>query len=141
MARCGDFSVEVEALEVCTSQANLSGGPEAFFEAWQKCDDFILPCWWEKPEPGQSALVLRNCSARGVAARKVIGARWLSQLARQLTPADQVLLEQVEKRAFEGLEMPERSDDPLRASARWAGTWGSYLLFLRTVQLSGKVNP
>ena len=139
MMRCGDFSVEVEALESCASQSDLTGGPEAFVEDWSKCDDALLPCWWEKPEPGQTALVLRNCSARGVAARKAIAARWLTQLNGQLTPADRVLLEQLEKRMFEGLEMPAGSEDPLRASARWSGTWASYLQFLRIVQLSGKV--
>ncbi|MDP1913023.1 hypothetical protein [Brevundimonas sp.] len=141
MATCGDFSVEVEALTTCASQADLSGGPEAFVEAWNRCDDHALPCWWEKPEPGQSALVVRNCSARGVATRKIIAARWLDQLDRQLTPADRALLLQVEKRMLEGLEMPADSDDPLRASGRWSGTWASYLQFLRIAQLSGKVTP
>lgn len=140
MGRCGDFSVDVEALETCTSRTDLSGGPEAFVEAWHRCDD-MLPCLWEKPQPGQTALVLRNCSARGVAARKVIAARWMSRLARQLAPADRALLEQMEKQAFEGVEAPPGSDDPLLASGRWVGTWGSYLMFLRVVLLSGKVSP
>ncbi|MDP3658143.1 MAG: hypothetical protein Q8R45_14415 [Brevundimonas sp.] len=137
MSKCGDFSDDVEALETCAARADLSGGPEGFLDQWSECD-VALPCEWEKPEPGQTALVLRNCSARGVAASKVIAARWLAEIDGRLSAEDRALLAQMEKRMIEGLEAPTASDDPLRASARWLGTWTAYLRFLRVVQLSGK---
>jgi hypothetical protein len=137
MAKCGDFSEDVQALETCAARADLSGGGEGFLDAWSECD-FVLPCAREKPEPDQADLVLRNCSARSVAARKVISARWLDQLDARLSPDDRTLLAQVEKTMLEGLELPTSSDDPLRASAHWSGSWSSYLQFLRVVQLTGK---
>lgn len=137
MSKCGDFSGDVEALETCAARADLSGGPEGFVDRWSECD-VALPCQWEKPEPDQTALVLRNCSARGVAASKVIAARWLAGLDSRLSAEDRALLAQVEKRMMEGLEPPAASDDPLRTSARWSGSWASYLQFLRVVQLTGK---
>jgi hypothetical protein len=137
MGKCGDFSDEVRALEACAARADLSGGGEGFLDAWAECE-LVLPCNWEKPEPDQADLVLRNCSARGVAVRKVIAARWLDQLDARLSPDDRTLLAQVEKAMLEGLELPASSDDPLRASANWSGSWSSYLQFLRAVQLTGK---
>lgn len=137
MSKCGDFSGEVAALETCAARADLSGGPEGFVDRWSECD-VALPCQWEKPEPDQTTLVLRNCSARGVAASKVIAARWLAGIAGRLSAEDRALLTQLEKRMIEDLESPAASDDPLRASARWLGTWTSYLRFLRVVQLTGK---
>ena len=137
MARCGDFSEDVQALEICAARADLSGGPESFVEKWSECDT-ALPCQWEKPEPDQTTLMLRNCSARGVAASRVITARWLAQLDGQLSPEDRALLAQVEKTTMDGLELPAASDDPLRASAHWSGSWASYLQFLRIAQLTGK---
>lgn len=138
MAKCGDFSEDVEALETCTARADLSGGVEAFVDRWFECD-VALPCRWEKAEPDQAVLVQRNCSARGVAASKVLGARWLAQLDARLSPEDSALLAQGKKMMVEGLELPAASDDPLGASARWWGAWASYLQVLRILQLTGKV--
>lgn len=137
MTKCGDFAGDVEALATCAARVDLSGGPEGFVDRWRECDG-ALPCKWEKPEPGQTVLVLRNCSARGVAASKVIAARWLAEIDGRLSEADRALLAQIEKRMMEGLEPPATSEDPLRASARWSGSWASYLQFLRIVQLVGK---
>lgn len=137
MSRCGDFSSDVEALETCAARADLSRGPEAFVDRWSECEA-ALPCQWEKPEPGQTALMLRNCSARGVAASKVIAARWLAEIDGRLSAEDRVLLAQVKKRMMEGLESPAASEDPLGTSGYWVGTWTSYLQFLRMVQLTGK---
>lgn len=137
VAKCGDFSEDVGALETCAARADLSGGEVEFFESWSECD-LALPCMWEKPEPDQTALMLRNCAARGVAASKLIAARWLAELDARLTPEDRALLTQVEKSMLDGLEVPAASDDPMAASARWSGSWTSYLQFLRIAQLTSK---
>lgn len=141
MAKCGDFSRDVDALETCAGRADLGGGEEKFLDAWSECD-FAMPCMLEKPGPDDDvSLVLRNCSARGVAASKLIAARWVAEFEPRMTPDDRTLLEQVRKRMEEGLEMPTASGDPLVASARWSGAWQSYLMFLRVVQLTGKAAP
>jgi hypothetical protein len=93
----------------------------------------------EKPGPNDDVpLVLRNCSARGVAAARIIAGRWVAEFEPRMTPDERALLVQIRKRIGEGLEIPTASDDPLMASARWSGTWTSYLMFLRIVQLTGK---
>jgi len=137
MSSCGDLSSDVQALEACVSRANLSGGPEAFVAEWAECDG-ARTCMWEKPQPDQVSLHLRSCSARGVAASKIIAARWQTQLDGRLTPEERALLAQVKKTFMEGLELPAASDDPLGASGRWSGRWTAYLQFLRVVQLTGK---
>ena len=137
VARCGSFSEDVRVLEACTGRADLAGGVEGFGEAWWTCDS-ALPCHLEKPQPDQGTLVLRNCAARDVAARKLIAARWLAQLEARLTPEDRALLAQLEKILLAGPEAPAAGDDPLQASAYWSVGWSSYLMFLRLAQITGK---
>lgn len=140
MAKCGDFSRDVEALESCAERADFSGGEAKFLETWSECE-FAVPCMSEKPGPDADVgLVLRNCSARGVAASKVIAERWVADLEARMTPEERALLERIKKTMLENLEMPADSDDPLVASAHWSGSWKSYLQFLRVVQLTGKTD-
>ena len=136
MAKCGDFSAEVDALQTCAAAANLGEGPEGFADQWSKCD-FVLPCQLEKPEPDQTTMALRNCSARGVAASKILAGRWITELSPRL----QALLDEERKGMLADLEMPAGSDEPLRASAHWSGSWTAYLQFLRFVQLTSKAAP
>ncbi|WP_291836696.1 hypothetical protein [Brevundimonas sp.] len=137
MSKCGDFAVEVAALEQCAARTNLDDGPESFVEQWVECEG-VLPCILQKPRPGQSRLALRNCSARGVASRKIIAHRWWPAIDARLGEADRQVLVQVQKAYLDQLEIPSESDDPLRASARQAGSWDSWLRFLRLAQITGK---
>ncbi len=140
MSSCGDFTIDVGALERCAARANLNAGPEAFVTQWGECEG-ELPCIAQKPRPGQSMLALRNCSARGVAARKIIADRWLLALDARLGAADRELLVQAQKTYLDQLEIPSESDDPLQASAHQSGEWNSWLRFLRVVQITGKPTP
>ena len=137
VAACGNFSEDVRVLEACAARANLAGGPEGFADAWFECDS-VLPCNWEKPQRDQGMLVVRNCSARGVAASMIIATRWRAQLDAQMPAEDRALLAQMEKMILDRIEEPGASDAPMDVRSRSSARWRTYLMLLRIVQLTGK---
>jgi hypothetical protein len=134
---CGDFREEAATMEACAARATLEGGAEGFLNDWRKCEE-ENPCFYMKPQPGQTGLMLRHCSARSVAVAKIISARWAPGVEASLSEPEWQMLNDVRKRAFDQLELPAESNDPMRASAWQTATWNSWLKWLRIAQLGGK---
>jgi hypothetical protein len=133
---CGDFSADVEVLESCLTRTSLAGGEEVFVDAWRECHDG--PCEFEKAQPGQFGLHMRNCSARRVAASKIIAARWRAQFVAGLSAEDRTRQAQADKAFWELLESRAVSEDPADVNATWASALRYYLMALRIEHLTGK---
>lgn len=128
---CGDFAADIAAYGPCVEAVEIptmrgSAELSTFLHDWSECE-IVLPCSGYTPAEGETVRQLRYCQMRRVAASRVLGERWLSEMTT-LPESDKAALRALGEQALEAGRLQD-TQYPSSQSAYMARavSWNNWL--------------